>query len=143
MPQPVQLSGQAIQGFATAFGSAAANQTTTATTSGTSTVLMTAGPADFAGGIYDAILSCAAVTKGTTNVSLELWLDGVFNQSIVALSTNASAINPFYWQGRLTIVAGVHTVTVRGFVDAGTGTLVAGTGATGANPNAVFIVRPA
>lgn len=142
MPQAVQLTGQAIAGFATATGVISTSATTTATTSGTSTVLLTAGPAEFTGGSYDAILSCAAVTKGTTNVSLELWLDGVFNQSIVALSTNASAINPFYWSGRLSITAGVHTVTVRGFVDAGTGTLVAGTGATGLNPNAVLIVKP-
>lgn len=143
MPQAVQLTGQAIAGFATATGTATSNQTTTATTSGTSTVLLTAGPAEFTGGSYDVYLFAAAVTKGTTNVSLELWLDGVFNQSIVALSTNAVAIGGFYWAGRLSITAGVHTVTVRGFVDAGTGTLVAGTGATGANPNAVLIVRPA
>ena len=143
MPQAIQLSGQAIAGFATAFGSASSSQTTTATSSGTATVLLTAGPNDFAGGVYDVELSCAAVTKGTTNVSLELWVDGVFSQSIIALSTNASAINPFYWKGRVSLVAGIHTITVRGFVDAGTGTLVAGTGATGLNPNAVLIVKPA
>lgn len=143
MPQSIQLSGQAIQGFATAFASAAANVTTTATSSAMATVLLTAGPADFAGGVYDVILQSPGVTKGTTNVSLELWVDGVFNQTIVALSVNATAITPFYWSGRVSLVAGIHTITVRGFVDAGTGTLTAGTGATGAQPNATLTVKPA
>lgn len=143
MPQAIQLSGQAVQGFATAAQTIAASATTTATTSGTATVLMTAGPADFAGGVYDVTLFAPSVTKGTTNVSLELWLDGVFNQSIIALSTNASAVVPFSWTGRITLVQGIHTLTVRGFVDAGTGTLAAGTGATGLAPNAVLTVKPA
>lgn len=143
MPQNIQLSGQAIQGNATATGTITANVTTTATTSGTATVLMTAGPNDFAGGVYDVLLQATALTKGTTNVSLELWVDGVFNQSIIALSVNAVATGNLNWSGRVSLVAGIHTLTVRGFVDAGTGTLVAGTGATGANPNAVLIVKPA
>ena len=143
MPQAQQLSGQAVFGNATATGTITANATTTATSSAASTVMMTAGPADFAGGNYDVLLSCTAVTKGTTNVSLELWVDGVFNQSILALSTNASALGSFQWAGRVSLVSGLHTLTVRGFVDAGTGTIVCGTGATGANPNALLIVKPA
>lgn len=143
MPQPIQLSGQAIQGFATAFGSITTNATTTATTSGTATVLLTAGPNDFAGGSYDVILQSPGVTKGTTSVTLELWVDGVFNQAIVSSFVNATAISPFYWSGRISVTSGIHTVTVRGFVDAGTGTLTAGTGATTAQPNATLTVKPA
>ena len=115
---------------------------TVAVSSAASTVMMTAGPAEFVGGTYDVFFSCAAVVKGTTCVSLELWLDGVFNQTVIALSTNAVLFGGFYWLGRLSINAGVHTLTVRGFVDAGTGTIKAGTGATGLNPNAVLVVRP-
>jgi hypothetical protein len=143
VPQSIQLSGQAIQGFATATGTITTNATTTATTSGTATVLLTAGPNDFAGGVYDVILQSPGVTKGTTSVTLELWVDGVFNQSIVASFVNATAISPFYWSGRVSLVSGIHTITVRGFVDAGTGTLTAGTGATTAQPNAILIVKPA
>jgi hypothetical protein len=43
----------------------------------------------------------------------------------------------------VSLVSGIHTITVRGFVDAGTGTLTAGTGATTAQPNAILIVKPA
>lgn len=143
MPQNIQLSGQAIQGYATAFGSISTNATTTATTSGTATVLLTAGPSDCAGGSYDVTLFSPGVTKGTTSVTLELWVDGVFNQAICSSFVNATAISPFYWTGRVSLVAGIHTITVRGFVDAGTGTLTAGTGVTTAQPNATLTVKPA
>jgi hypothetical protein len=143
VPQPIQLSGQAIQGYATASVAISANVTTTATTSGTATALLTFPAVDCAGGNYDVTVFSPGVTKGTTSISLELWVDGVFNQSITALYVNAVAITPYYWAGRVALVQGVHTLTVRGFVDAGTGTLTAGTGATGAQPNAVGILRPA
>lgn len=143
MPQAIQLSGQAVQGFATAAQTISVSATTTATTSGTATVLMTAGPADFAGGVYDVALFAPSIVKGTTSITLELWLDGVFNQTIVAASVNAVATVPFSWAGRIAIVQGVHTLTVRGFVDAGTGTLTAGVGTTGLAGNAVLTVKPA
>jgi hypothetical protein len=67
----------------------------------------------------------------------------VFNQAMTSAYVNAVAITPYYWAGRVSLVQGVHTLTVRGFVDAGTGTFTAGVGTTGNQPNAVGILRPA
>lgn len=142
MSSGIALAGERVSGLAVARGTVSTNQTTTATTSGTATVLMTAGPAAFLGGTYAVELQSPGVTKGTTSVSLELWVDGAFNQSIVATYVNATAITPFFWRGVISLNPGVHTITVRGFVDAGTGTLTAGTGATTAQPNAVLSVYP-
>ena len=142
MSSGIALSGERVSGLAVARGTVSTNQTTTATSSGTSTVLMTAGPAAFLGGTYAVELQSPGVTKGTTTVTLELWVDGAFNQSIVASYVNATAITPFFWRGVITLNPGVHTITVRGFVDAGTGTLTAGAGTTGNQPNAVLSVYP-
>lgn len=144
MPVPArQYDGQSLGNINVANVAITANVTTTATSSGTATVLMTLGPVNFQDGPYVFELQSPGVTKGTTSVTLELWIDGVFNQSITAAYVNATAITPFYWKGVATPGAGVHTVTVRGFVDAGTGTLTAGTGATGAQPNATLSARAA
>lgn len=140
---PVQQTGQTLGSLAVAQAAITASVTTTATSSATATVLMTLGPFESLGLSYVVELFSPGVTKGTTNVSLELWVDGVFNQSIVSLLVNATAINPFSWRGVVALAPGVHTLTVRGFVDAGTGTLTAGTGATGAQPNAVLLARVA
>lgn len=142
MSSGIALAGERISGFAVARGTATSNQTTTATSSGTSTVLMTAGPAQFLGGTYKVELFCSSITKGTTNFDGELWVDGVFNQSITGhLAANTGS--PTYYSCFVILNPGVHTLTLRGFVDAGTGTLNAGTGATGQVPIATFQVTPA
>ncbi len=140
---PIALVGERLAGQGISFATLTANATTTATSSGTATAMITLGPSGYEGGTYLVLLSASAVTKGTTNVSLELWVDGVFGQSIVALLVNAVSPNPFFWAGLVALGPGPHTLTVRGFVDAGTGTIVAGTGATGQAPNAICRVIPA
>lgn len=139
----VRVVGPYVQGLDVVSNAISADAATSAISSATATVLMTAGPVYFPGGTYDVLLSAPAVTKGTTSITLELWIDGVFSQSIVAAVVNATNPNPFFWTGRVTVVDGVHTFTVRGFVDAGTGNLRAGTGATGQSPNALLVVRSA
>lgn len=114
----------------------------TATSSGTGNVVMTLGPVELEGGVYIVELFAPSVTKGTTNADLELFVDGVFNQAISGHLTANVAIPGFLWRGLVSLTPGVHTLTVRGFVDAGTGTLGAGSGATGQSPNAVILLRP-
>ncbi len=140
---PIALVGEKLAAQAIASAVLTANVTTAATSSGTATTLMTLGPAGYEGGTYLVFLFSPGVTKGTTSVSLELWVDGVFGQSIVATYLNAVTVTPFSWLGVVALGPGTHTLTVRGFVDAGTGTLTAGTGATGAQPNAIGRVIPA
>ena len=140
---PIQQTGLTLGSLQVAQATIAASVTTTATSSATATVLMTLGPFESFSGGYIIELNSPGVTKGTTSVTLELWVDGVFNQSIAATYLNAVAVTPFAWRGFVTLGGGVHTLTVRGFVDAGTGTLTAGTGATGAQPNAILTARVA
>lgn len=142
MSSGIALAGERLTNFAVARATVSANQTTVATSSGTATALMTVGPAAFLGGNYAVELFCIGLTKGTTNLDVELWVDGVFNQSMTGHLT-ANTATPTLLHCIVALTPGVHTLTLRGFVDAGTGTLLAGTGATGQNPNAVCNVYPA
>lgn len=136
-----QIDGASIGGLNLASVAISANTTTTATSSATATALLTLPAFSANDGVYVVEVFSPGVTKGTTTISLELWVDGVFNQSMTSLFVNATAISPYYWRGLVTLASGSHVITVRGFVDAGTGTFTAGTGATGAQPNATAIVR--
>jgi len=140
---PVALVGEKLAQQAIAQTVLTANVTTTATTSGTATNLMALPRAGYEGGSYRVFLYAHAITRGTTNISVELWVDSVFGQTVVALSTATGVGNPFFWVGLVQLAPGSHLLEFRGFVDAGTGTLVAGTGATGAAANAVGFVIPA
>jgi len=140
---PIELVGEKLAQQAIAQTVLTANATTVATSSGTATNLIALPRAGYEGGSYRVFLSCAGITKGTTNVSVELWVDSAFGQSVLTLSTNAVAQNPFLWCGIVALAPGSHLLEFKGFVDAGTGTLVAGTGATGTNPNAIAFVIPA
>lgn len=141
MSSGIALSGERLAGFAVARGTATANQTTVATTSGTATALLTAGPAQFLGGTYLVIVFCQSITKGTTNFDGELFVDGVFSTSMTGhLAANTGT--PTILVCNVSLTPGVHTLTFRGFVDAGTGTLNAGTGATGQPPIASMTVYP-
>lgn len=140
---PKQLDGSSLGSVSVSSVAISANVTTVAVSSAASSVLMTLPPFAASDGNYLIELFSPGVTKGTTTVSLELWLNAVFNQSICSLLVNAVAINPFSWRGLVALATGGQSLTVRGFVDAGTGTLTAGTGATGAQPNAVLTARAA
>jgi hypothetical protein len=96
--------------------------------------MLTVGPAFFEGGDYLFTLDAPFITKGTTNINLELWVDGVFAQSLTGVQTVSTVVPGQTITAKVTLTPGNHTLTVRGFVDAGTGTLGAGTGATATNP---------
>jgi hypothetical protein len=140
---PVALVGEKLAGQAIAQAVLTASATTTATSSGTATNLLALPRAGFEGGTYRWFIFAHALTRGTTNVSLELWVDSVFGQSVTALSTATGIGNPYFASGLVALAPGSHLLEFRGFVDAGTGTLVAGTGATGQPSNAVGFVIPA
>lgn len=143
MPQPIQQDGQAIQHFATAHKAIATEAAITATSSATGDTCIATDAADYNAGLYDVLIGAPYLTIGTTNLDLELWLDAVFNQTITGHMAASVARPGWTWRSRLSIAAGVHTLTVKGFVDAGTGKFGAGNGATGNAPNALLSVYPA
>ena len=139
---PVRLTGDQLGSLAVARATITANATTTATTSGTATALLTLPNAFYEGGTYRVELWCINMTKGTTNLDIELQVDGVFSISLSgALAANTGI--PTIFEGFVTLSPGNHVVRAVGFVDAGTGTIVAGTGATATNPPAYLAIYPA
>ena len=116
------------------------NQSISATTSATGTVVMTLGPftMDGPGTVYVEVFTPSLV-KGTTNVDLELWLDGVPGTGTLQTTLTghlAANVTPWYSVVRFALSGGNHTLRVAGFVDAGTGTFSANVGTTGNFPNA-------
>jgi hypothetical protein len=116
------------------------NQAINATSSVTGTVVLTLGPftMDGPGNVYFEVFSPSLV-KGTTNVDLELWLDGAPGTGTLQTTLTghlAASVIPAYYVVRFNLANGVHTLRVAGFVDAGAGTFSANAGTTGAFPNA-------
>jgi hypothetical protein len=116
------------------------NQSITATSSATGTVVATIGPftMDGPGTVYVEVFSPSLV-KGTTNVDMELWLDGAPGTGTLQTTLTghlAANVTPWYSVVRFNLATGNHTLRVAGFVDAGTGTFSANNGATGNFPNA-------
>ena len=114
-----------------------------ATTSATGTVVSTLGPFTLEGpGNFYLEAWTSSLVKGTTNVSLEVWLDGVPGTGtlLTVLSTLLIANTiPYYATARVALTGGNHTLRLAGFVDAGTGVWTAGAGTpTATAPNAVF-----
>lgn len=143
----VRIRGIDIDTFDVGFVAVASNQSISATTSATGTVVATVGPfqVDNPGTFYVDVYTPSLV-KGTTNVDLELWLNGAPGTGTLVSTLSghlaASAI-PFYSSVRIALAQGSNTLRVAGFVDAGTGTFSANNGATGNFPNAYVRVRPA
>ena len=135
----VRLTGDQLGSTAVTSVTTTSNVTTTATTSGTATALLTLPNVFYEGGSYRVTLGCIFLTKGTTNLDVELQVDGVFSTSITGHLT-ANTATPTFLTCRVTLSPGNHVVRAVGFVDAGTGTLNAGTGATGQNPPAELAI---
>src|SRR5262245_52216311 len=138
----VRLTGDQMGSLAVTRATVTSNQTTTATTSGTATALITLPNAFYEGGVYRVELWCINATKGTTTFNIELQVDGAFSISLSGALAANTAI-PTIFEGFVTLSPGNHVVRAVGFVDAGTGTIVAGTGATATNPPAYIAIYPA
>lgn len=119
----------------------AASVTISATSSATGTVVLTLGPFTCEGPktVYVEAFT-PNLAKGTTNVSLEWWLDGAPGTGTIfstATGLLAASVIPWYGVVRGNLTNGNHTLRLAGFVDAGSGTFTAGAGtATGNSPNA-------
>jgi hypothetical protein len=145
---PVRIVGTDLAGMDLARTAITASATISATTSATGTVAITVGPFTVINeGQYDVDFYTPSLVKGTTNIDMELWQDGApgTGTMVATLSGHLTAnATPFLTSVRISLSAGTHTLRVAGFVDAGSGTVTAGTGATtGTNPPAYCRVRPA
>lgn len=119
----------------------------TATTSATGNVCMTLGPFTVEnGGTYYFECFVPYLTKGTTNLDIELWEGTPGTGTLLSTLTGhlaASVVSPSRLDAKLSLLAGSHTIKVTGFVDAGTGKFGANNGATGNPPNAWARIRSA
>src|SRR5215475_11482917 len=138
---PIRGRGIDLDTLYIAEAQVSSNQSISATTSATGTVVMTLGPFTMDGpGIVYVEIYTPSLVKGTTNVDLELWLDGAPGTGTLqtTLSGHLSAnATPFVSQVRFQLSNGNHTLRVAGFVDAGTGTFSGQAGTTGLFPNAL------
>jgi hypothetical protein len=138
---PIRGRGIDLDTLYLAEAQVAANVSIVATTSATGTVVMTLGPFTIEGpGTVYVEVYTPSLVKGTTNVDLELWLDGAPGTGTLQTTLSghlvANAVG-FLSQVRFNLATGNHTLRVAGFVDAGTGTFSAGAGTTGLFPNAL------
>jgi hypothetical protein len=84
---------------------------------------------------------CISVNKGTTNITIGVWVDGTFLRSIYFATANAPV--PVFFTTRYTPTSGAHTITIKSYVDAGTGVVIAGTGTGGNNAQAYMRISSA
>jgi len=144
----IQQTGGTIGNLDIAFASIAAPVNLTATSSATGTTAIQTGAFGITNpGNYYVEIFTPLLTKGTTNLDLELW-DGGTSGTLLTTLTGHMVASTTLGQGvgievRVNLGAGSHNMVVTGFVDAGTGVFGAGAGTTGNQPNAFIRVRPA
>lgn len=116
----------------------------TATSSGTANTCITTGAFSIDnGGTFLIEVFTPYLTIGTTNLDVELWDGATFLTSLsghMAASIPRPGVTMTTFQS---LATGSHTITVKAFVDAGTGKFGANNGATGNAPNAWLTVSPA
>jgi len=138
---PVRGRGVDLDTMSVAETQITSSVSISATTSATGTVVLTLGPFTLDGPktVYVEAFTPVLV-KGTTNVSLEWWLDGAPGTGTLQTVANTlltGNVAPYYSVVRFSLSNGNHTLRLAGFVDAGTGTFTAGAGTpTATNPNA-------
>ena len=116
----------------------------TGTSSASPTTVLTAGPFSIENpGTFLVTVFTPQLTRGTTNLDLELKDGTTLLTTLSGHYTAAPPFVPFTFRVLITLAAGNHTLNVTGFVDAGTGVFGAGAGTTGNLPNAFITVQPA
>ena len=115
----------------------------TGASSAAPTTAITVPSADYPGGQYEVRVYAPFLTVGTTNLDIELWVDGAFSSSMSGHMAASIARPGTTFTTLVTLTPGGHSFLVRGFVDAGTGVFGAGAGTTGVAPNAFAAVYPA
>jgi hypothetical protein len=141
---PVRARGIDLDTFFVASAAIAASVNLTGTSSGTATTAISTGPFSIEnGGQYLVTVFTPSLTRGTTNLDLELWDGATLLTTLMSHATAAVPLIPVTMRALVTLAPGNHNLTVKGFVDAGTGVFGAGSGATGQPPNAFITVQPA
>lgn len=140
---PVRARGIDLDTFFVASASIAAPVSVTATSSATGTTCITTGAftVDNPGSFLVTVFTPSLV-RGTTNLSIELFDGSTFVTSLMTPAAAAIPLIPVTLRALATLALGGHTLKVTGFVDAGTGTFGAGSGATGQAPPAFMTVQP-
>lgn len=140
----VRGRGTDLDTFDLASATIAAEVSITHTSSGTADTCITTGAFTVDnGGTYYIEVYTPYLTIGTTNLDVEVW-DGATLISSMSGHMAASITRPgATFSVKTTLAQGGHNITVKAFVDAGTGKFGANNGATGNAPNAWLRVRPA
>jgi hypothetical protein len=143
---PIHFRGIDGDTYDLATASSATTTNIVATSSATGTVVLTLGPFNVEnGGTFAFEMFLPSLTKGTTNVDLELWDGTPGTGTLLTTLTGHLAANiasPGFYVVYVTLATGTHTLKVAGFVDAGTGVFNGGAGTTGALPAVRARVRP-
>jgi hypothetical protein len=143
---PVRARGIDLDTFSLAEKQISSEVSITHTSSATGDTCISTGQFNVEnGGSFYVEVWAPYITKGTTNIDVELFegasSGGTF---ITTLSGHLAADGPkpSFYVVRVALTAGSHNLTVTAFVDAGTGKFGANAGTTGNAPNAWMRVRP-
>ena len=147
---PVLLSGRNIDTLDLAAASITTEASITATSSATGNTCISTGKFTVEnGGNYYVEVFTPYITKGTTNIDVELFdgataAAGTFLQSLSGHLAASVVIGAgIVYVAKVSLIAGSHNMTVTAFVDGGTGKFGAGAGTTGNAPPAFIRVRSA
>lgn len=140
---PVRGRGTDLDTFNVASAAITASVNLTGTSSAAATTAISTGAFSVDnGGTFLVTVFTPTLTRGTTNLDLELWDGATLLTTLMPHAVAAVPIIPVTMRVLVTLAAGNHNLTVKGFVDAGTGVFVAGAGTTGNPPNAFITVQP-
>lgn len=129
-------SGLQIAGFDVAFASITAEISVTATSSATGNTCISIPASTPNEGYYYVMVYTPYLTKGTTNIDVELFDSTTFLQTLSGHLT-ASTVHPGgFMTAKVYLSKGDHPLKVTAFVDGGTGKFGAGAGTTGNDPPA-------
>ena len=141
---PVRGRGIDLDTMYNARVAATSDVSVTATSSATGNTCITTGAFTIDnGGTYLIEVFVPYLTIGTTNLDVELWDGATFLTSMsghmaASIPRPGGTMTTFQ-----TLASGGHNLSVKAFVDAGTGHFGANNGATGNAPNAWLTVSPA
>ena len=143
-----RITGPQITGLDYASASITTEASITATSSATGNTCISTGAFAITNpGNYYVEVFTPYLTKGTTNLDIELFdgataAAGTFLQTLTGHMTASTILGACpVLVAVVNLSAGVHTMTVTGFVDGGTGKFGAGAGTTGNAPPARIRVR--
>jgi hypothetical protein len=140
---PVRARGIDLDTFNVASATISASVNLAGTSSATATTAISTGAFTVDNpGTFLVTVFTPSLTRGTTNLDLELWDGAILLTTLMAHATAAVPVIPVTMRALVTLAAGGHNLAVKGFVDAGTGVFGAGAGTTGNPPNAFITVQP-